>query len=179
MFAWEMINMKKKNKINNGIICISKTFLYSCPLSLDMDFKGVTLAMFYNDYIMKYRNMFKSRSLKKKISTIEDETQAGLIASDYGYVVIQCKNNNGNIYLPESYNSYQLCRILEELVFRKNFDFNLYKQFNDEREFFSGLDETEACDMVKSTYFDSFIDPSGNFIDYTSDEGAKKFRIIK
>lgn len=178
LFALEMIKLKKM-KINNGVICISSNFVYSCPLSLDMDFNIVTLSLFYNDYIMKYRNMFKSRSLKKVVSSIDDETQAGLIASDYGYVIMQYKNNTGNIYLPEFYNSYQLCRTVEELDSKRDYNYNLYKHLDEDRDVLLGLNETDACDMVKSTFFDSYYDSEDNYIDYNSDNSAKTLRIIK
>lgn len=148
----------KKKKLNNGVICISESFVYSCPIVVDADFKGVTLALFSNDYIMHFRNLFKSRSLKRKISDIEDEIQAGLIASDYGYVIMQYKKNKGSIYLPEFYNLYQLRSIIDELEHKEKFKFDLYKQSNDNRESFLNLNECDADFIVRSTYYDLCYD---------------------
>ena len=148
----------KKKKINNGVICISESFVYSCPLEVDTDFKGVTLALFSHDYIMQFRNLFKSRSLKRKISDIEDETQAGLIASDYGYVIMQYKKNKGSIYLPESYNLFQFKSIIDELDHKEKFKFDLYRKLDDDREHFSDLYKCDADFIVRSTYYDLCYD---------------------
>ena len=63
----------KKKAINNGVICITNNFVYSCPLKLDDNYRDVILGLFYNNYSMQYRNLFRSESLRKLLPSIQDE----------------------------------------------------------------------------------------------------------
>ena len=166
-------------KINNGVICISSNFVYSCPLKLSDDFKTVMLGLVYNDYNMHFGNMIKARSLRKQFDEIKDEVNAGKLGAEYGYVIFEHKNGDSNIFLPEFFNYYQFTHTLNEITDRKDDNYSLYNEFNG---YNNDLIDFSSCDInnfVRMFYSDLCFDAQNNFTGYTNDRKAKAIKLMK
>lgn len=165
--------------INDGVISISNNFVYRCPLKLDDNYKVVILGLFYNNYSMHFGNMFKSRTVKKILPTINDEISAGKLAADYGYLTFEFKNENSNIFVPEFFNNFQLINALKEISYRDNFNFSLYNQFNGYDNNLADASSSEVSDFIKSIYSDLCFDAKRDFAGYSLDRKAKAIKLMK
>lgn len=171
--------MNKNKKINNGIICVSPNFTYSCPLKIDDDYKNIILSLFYNDFNMQFKNMIKANTLKKIIPSIQDEISAGKLGSYYGYTILEFKKNNANIFLPEFFNKYQLIKTLNEIVVRENYNYSIYNEINGYNNDLIDSSAYTAYNYIKKLYSDIYYDALNNFEGYTEDRKIKAKKIIK
>ncbi|MBR3363135.1 MAG: hypothetical protein IKG40_04335 [Bacilli bacterium] len=169
----------KKKAINNGVICISNNFVYSCPLKLDDNYRDVILGLFYNNYSMHYRNLFRSESLRKLLPSIQDDFSAGKLAADYGYVSIELKNNDSTIFLPEFFNYYQFTNTLNEIAIRDNYNYSLYNEINGYENNLIKASSNETSEFIKSIYSDLCYDATKGFIGYSLDRKVKAIKQMK
>lgn len=166
-------------KINNGVICISNNFVYSCPLKLTDDYKHIMLSLFYNDFNMKINNLFRIKMLRNQMINIKDEITAGRLASNYGYVIFELKEGDSNIFLPEFFNQYQLVKTLNEISEKKDNNFSLYTEVNG---FYNDLKDVPASTMyrfISGIYSDICFDAENDFTGYSKERKAKAKKFMK
>lgn len=166
-------------KINNGVICISNNFVYSCPLKLTDDYKHIMLSLFYNDFNMKINNLFRIKMLRNQMINIKDEITAGRLASNYGYVIFELKEGDSNIFLPEFFNQYQLVKTLNEISEKKDNNFSLYTEVNG---FYNDLKDVPAHIMyrfISGIYSDIWFDAENDFTGYSKERKAKAKKFMK
>lgn len=166
-------------KIDNGVICISNSFIYKVPLKVSDDYKDVILGLFYNDYNMHFGNLFKAKSLRKKMDNISDEISAGRLGADYGYVIFEFKKGNSNIFLPEFFNYYQFENTLNEIVSRKKDIFSLYNEINEYKNDLANVSFYEVYDFVRLIYSNLCLDADNGFIGYSEDRKFKAKKLMK
>lgn len=170
---------RNHRKIENGVICISNDFIYSCPLKIDQNYKDPILGMFSNDYSMRFRNIFRAKSLKKILPRIEDEIAAGKLAADYGYMVGTFRGVNCDIFLPEFFNKYQFDTIIEEIDDHDFYDFSLYNEINGYRNDHFNISAIEAADFIASSYDDICYDAYHGFKGYDPERKEKAIRLMR
>ena len=166
-------------KINNGVICISNNFVYSCPLKLTDDYKHIMLSLVYNDFNMKINNLFRIKMLRNQMINIKDEITAGRLASNYGYVIFELKEGDSNIFLPEFFNQYQLVKTLNEISEKKDNNFSLYTEVNG---FYNDLKDVSAHIMyrfISGIYSDICFDAENDFTGYSKERKAKAKKFMK
>lgn len=177
--AMSEVTLVVRKEVNNGVICISNNFIYDCPLKLDDNYKNIILGLFYNDYNMHFGNLFKARTLLKKLPSIQDEISAGRLAADYGYVTFEFKEGKSNVFVPEFFNNFQFNNMLNEISNRDNYLFSLYNQFNGYDNDLISVSSSDAADFIKTIYSDLCFDARRDFIGYSLDRKAKAIKLMK
>lgn len=168
-----------KKEINNGVICISRNFVYSCPLKLSDDYKHIMLSLFYNDFNMKINNLFKIKFLRSQILNVNDEISAGILGANYGYVLFELKDGNSNIFLPEFFNHYQFVKTLNEIVRKKENNFSLYTEVNGNHNDLKDVSAPIMYRFISDIYSEVCLDAKTGFIGYSKDRKAKAKKFMK
>lgn len=174
-----MNKLFNKRKINNGVICISRNFKYSCPMRIDDSYKDVILGLVYNDYSMHLSNIFKLKDFKDEMLSVNSEEEASKFANDYGYLIAQYRNMNGTIYLPEFFNFYQRKIISDEVFSRSKYNFSLLTTDNDDSIEFSDLNSTELFKIIDSRFSNICFDLENGFEGYSLDRKKKALKFMR